>query len=212
MYQYVILPFIIFTVAQAEAASFDCKKASSKLEHTICNDAELNQADTELGTIYRKLLKKLSKSDIKQLQQMQRDWLTTREQQCDVSEANCLTVLYQKRIAALQFRDSEAYATSAAGKLSGIYDGIGNMEMQVIAIAPEQLFIHIQGTEPTSARWICDFEGEAELQDNVIKVKALDDAFVTISFKDATATVDEGQDSMWCGAGGSLNGKYHKNK
>lgn len=211
IYQYVIPLFIVFTVAQAGAASFDCKKASSKLEHTICNDTELNQADAELGTAYRNLLKKLPKPDVKQLQQMQRDWLTTREQQCDTSEAKCLIALYKKRIAALQFRGSEAHTTSAASKLSGTYRGIGNMEMQVIAIAPEQLFIHIQGTEPTSARWICDFEGDAELQDNAIKIKVLDDAIVTVSFKGATATVDEGQNSMWCGAGGSLNGEYHKN-
>jgi uncharacterized protein len=210
MYYRTSMFLILFTAVHAHAASFDCNKAKSTLEHSICDDAKLNQLDAELGTAYQNLLKKRSKSEGEQVRQMQRDWLITRENNCEVSNANCLIKLYQQRISALQFQTSEKYASSAAAKLSGTYHGIGNMEMQVVAIAPKQLSVHIQGVEPTSARWVCDFQGEAGLQDNRLKIKALDDLFVTVEFQGTTATVNEGENSMWCGMGGSLNGKYQR--
>jgi hypothetical protein len=57
---------------------------------------------------------------------------------------------------------------------------------------------------------IVSYLRSAELQDNRLKIKALDDLFVTVEFQGTTATVNEGENSMWCGMGGSLNGKYQR--
>jgi uncharacterized protein len=168
MYYRTLMFLILFIAVHAHAASFDCNKAKSVLEHSICDDTKLNQLDAELGTAYQNLLKNRSKSEGQQVRQMQRDWLSTRENNCEVSNANCLIKLYQQRISALQFQNSEKYASSAAAKLSGTYHGIGNMEMQVVAIAPKQLSVHIQGVEPTSGRWVCDFQGEVDHYPKII--------------------------------------------
>ena len=43
------------SVTSAGAASFDCKKASTKIEHSICNDPELSKFDEEIALAFKSL-------------------------------------------------------------------------------------------------------------------------------------------------------------
>ena len=43
---------IVLSINCAQAASFDCKKASTTHEKLICNTPELNDADTQLGNTF----------------------------------------------------------------------------------------------------------------------------------------------------------------
>ena len=208
-YRAIIAIVVTFLATEINAASFDCKKAKSELEHTICDHPKLSQLDTELGTIYQNLLQKLVKSEVERLRQRQRRWLESRQNNCDVKNPDCLVTLYQQRVTTLEFRSSANYATSPAGKVDGKYI-TDNIELEVEVLASNMAFVHIAGAEPQSGRWTCDFSGEGKLQGNLLKIKALDDAFVTVTFHGSTATVNEGETSLWCGMGGSLNGKYLK--
>lgn len=209
IYQAIIVGFMMFLATHSNAASFDCQKAKLELEHTICEHKKLNQLDSELGTAYQNLLKKLAKAEAGQLQQQQRRWLELRQNHCGVKNPDCLITLYHQRIATLEFRSSADYASSPAGKLDGKYIA-KNMELRVEALALNKVFIWIEGAEPKSGKWTCDFSGEGKLHDNTVQIKALDDAFVTVTFRGATAEVNEGETSLWCGMGGTLNGKYQK--
>lgn len=209
MYQAIVMTTALFLAVPGYAASFSCEKAETQLEHTICDDFDLNAADAELGDIYQDLLKTLRKTDAEQVRQFQRRWLETRENNCDIKNAACLTAQYKQRIAALKFRSSAEYADSPAGKVAGRYEN-GVMEMTVEARGANLVSVHIMGAEPTRARWICDFEEEGTLKNGEMKFKALDDVIVTVSFRGETAKVDEGANSMWCGNGGTLNGKYQR--
>lgn len=42
--------------------SFDCKKASTKVEKMICSDAELAKSDKELNELYNKYMEFVSKN------------------------------------------------------------------------------------------------------------------------------------------------------
>jgi len=60
------------------AASFDCRKASTDVEHNICDDSALSQADSKLAKAYSRLRKALPRSERRILKKDQRRWLKER--------------------------------------------------------------------------------------------------------------------------------------
>ncbi|WP_428634637.1 lysozyme inhibitor LprI family protein [Sedimenticola sp.] len=78
------------------SASFDCSKASTKVEKMICADPELSKLDEKLGKTYSAALNKTP--DLLALKQQQRDWLNDRNGCVD---AACLQAQYQQRIGEL---------------------------------------------------------------------------------------------------------------
>ena len=73
------------------AASFNCDKASTKIEHAICNDKKLSEKDSEMGKTYREVAKY---TDIKQ---SQRHWISQRNKNCG-DNVNCLYAEIETRI------------------------------------------------------------------------------------------------------------------
>lgn len=67
--------FLTGNAATADAASFDCKKASQPLDKRICGDADLSKLDDDLAAAYGKAKAGLSPDGQKVLQAGQRDWL-----------------------------------------------------------------------------------------------------------------------------------------
>jgi uncharacterized protein YecT (DUF1311 family) len=55
--------------------SFDCAKAKSAGEQTICRDAALSEADRKLGAAYRRLKSAMTAASFATVQKSQRDWL-----------------------------------------------------------------------------------------------------------------------------------------
>lgn len=77
----------------AQAASFDCSKASTMVEKNICSNHELSVLDEILNAAYhRTLVTSVNEQDIKRSQQT---WLNERNA-CFDSE--CLTRVYEERI------------------------------------------------------------------------------------------------------------------
>ncbi|AUI68219.1 lysozyme inhibitor LprI family protein [Beggiatoa leptomitoformis] len=207
--QIILLCFTVFATS-LQAASFDCKKARAELEQTICNDADLSALDSQLGDTYKTLLKSASKRETEYLRETQRYWAQTRGNNCDIRNADCLAALYRQRIATLTFYGDQDYANSATGKVSGIYTYGKTMEMMIEALSDTELSVHITGAEPSTARWICDFGGQGTLEEDILKMNALDDVIITVTFHKGKASVNEGADNLFCGAGGTLNGDYQK--
>nr|WP_160327450.1 lysozyme inhibitor LprI family protein [Burkholderia ambifaria] len=77
-------------------ASFDCGKATSKIEKLICSTPATADADRRLAAAYRVAAAK--SSDPAGLKQQQRDWLKERNA-CD--DATCLVRVTDARIQAL---------------------------------------------------------------------------------------------------------------
>ncbi len=75
------------------AASFDCRKASSNVEYMICDDDELSRLDEELARAYSDAR---SRRDIAELKAEQRDWIYYTRNSC--SSIGCLLRVYRKRI------------------------------------------------------------------------------------------------------------------
>jgi len=79
--------------------SFNCAKASTKTEKSICKNSELSHADRRMFELYSQLRKSLSKSDAKWLRKKQHAWLKKRNTCYD--DVNCLLEVYEERISEL---------------------------------------------------------------------------------------------------------------
>lgn len=79
------------------AASFDCAKASTSIEKTICADSQLSDLDSKLMQAYRQTLSAAGNGDAVKAEQ--RAWLLQVRNECQ--DAACLKLAYSDRIAAL---------------------------------------------------------------------------------------------------------------
>ncbi len=86
------------TADPASAASFDCAKASTAIETTICGDAELSRLDEALGAAYAAA--RTASDQPKVLRSRQRAWLRDVRDAC--TDAACLKAAYAARVAELE--------------------------------------------------------------------------------------------------------------
>ncbi|MCY4496791.1 MAG: ankyrin repeat domain-containing protein [Rhodospirillaceae bacterium] len=85
-------------------AGFDCDRASTDVETTICRDELLALGDLELTTVYRELMETLVPEARDAVRSAQRAWLRTRDRDCPTgggADATCIARLYSNRLAAL---------------------------------------------------------------------------------------------------------------
>lgn len=102
-------------VASAGQPSFDCAKARSWSEVTVCNDAGLADLDQRVAELYRSNRAALTSEQKNSVTRDQRQWLRDREsckKQADSS--GCLVGIYKARIAQLG-GEPERHNTSGAG-------------------------------------------------------------------------------------------------
>jgi len=95
---------------QATAASFDCKKAASWVEKTVCSNPELSKLDEQMAKAYQDTLASLSPEGQKETKQYQKQWLKEIAPYCkarlklkfvdDTDE--CLKDVYKERTTQLQ--------------------------------------------------------------------------------------------------------------
>ena len=95
-----ILIYQILLFAYNPRPSFNCRKATTRIEHKICGSNILIQLDREMARKYFKLKKHLNRKDSKKLLRKQRSWINERNQECGNSQelTQCLIESYNKRI------------------------------------------------------------------------------------------------------------------
>ena len=80
----------------AQAASFDCAKAGTKIEKLICGDAELSKLDEELNAAYKAAVQDKTKADV--VKQAQKQWMKERS---GCADAACVKGAYEARLQSL---------------------------------------------------------------------------------------------------------------
>jgi uncharacterized protein len=171
--------------ANARAASFDCKKASTDVEHAICDDARLNVLDEQISEHYRHLLAESPSAKVADIRGAQRTWLAGRDH-CKSAPEGLKTCLQ----AALSSRDKELDTASDAANasLDRIIAGIPADP----AAAATQLR---QYSGPLASAWLVylhDYEPKAGVDDNEARTRRdaaiagmSDDAFAKSVYLDA---------------------------
>jgi uncharacterized protein YecT (DUF1311 family) len=77
----------------AQAASFDCGMAGTKVEHIICDNQEISKLDEELSAAYKTAVQDKQKTDT--VKQAQKGWMKERNL---CSDADCLEMNYRGRL------------------------------------------------------------------------------------------------------------------
>lgn len=88
--------------APVGAASFDCAKASSPREKSVCSDESLSKADEEIAAYYASALKRLSAEGAERLRTGQRSWLAFLGKACPAGSVECLAPWYEERVTFLR--------------------------------------------------------------------------------------------------------------
>ena len=91
---------VVFGSGAANAASFDCGRASAPDEFAICDSRELSQLDVRMATLYQTITKLVGMGVRGAIQDQQREWLQARAG-CGADRA-CLRNLYEARIRAFE--------------------------------------------------------------------------------------------------------------
>jgi uncharacterized protein len=117
----VIIPFsvLILLASHVFAASFDCEKAKTAMERTICSDARLSAMDEELATLYAENKAELRShpNDLKKLINDQREWIADTKASPCAAQVKCLTENFEVRIKELRHKLNltRASASTATG-------------------------------------------------------------------------------------------------
>lgn len=117
----------IVNMISAQAASFDCAKASTKVERLICVDATLSKLDEEMSATYKAALR-----DEKQaiaIRQAQKQWLNIRDDCVDVI---CVKRAYETRLSSLTVKKSSTNKIGAVDeRLVGSWSGSDTASMSI---------------------------------------------------------------------------------
>ncbi len=92
--KFVVFLLAVFIASMSFAASFECARASTKVEKLICSDPERSKSDEDLTVSYVRVLK--SALDPEAIKNQQRKWLSEVRNHCD--EVACLREAYASRI------------------------------------------------------------------------------------------------------------------
>lgn len=98
--------------ATSQAASFDCRKATTFVEKAICQNDILSALDDELSSAFNMAM--TNSKNPKALKKQQLNWLKTKRNVCQTN--TCLETAYQDRIAVL----NSAAGSSGNGNVSAI--------------------------------------------------------------------------------------------
>jgi uncharacterized protein len=91
---------LLMLPAPAQAVSFDCAKAQSKVEHLVCDNPTLSELDSKLGQDYQDVLSKANDEQKQRVIVEQKHWLKHTRDVCETE--TCLKHAYWSRQAALQ--------------------------------------------------------------------------------------------------------------
>ena len=106
----------------AHAASFDCTKAKSKVEHLVCDNPELSKLDDELAASFDAALYEAAlqgKTNEQETRQAQQVWLKARNRCANVA---CVKSAYQSRAQAIE---QSKQAPQGIAMLYGKWEGSG---------------------------------------------------------------------------------------
>ena len=183
-----IIAFLSLFVAfgSLNGASFNCKKAGTFIEHTICNDDKLSKLDEDLAKAYKSAKKKTDKNALKK---EQRKWLKTKRKSCQ--DVKCLRRVYAERVDELN-----AYGNSNTPTWAGnYYKGDAS-----ISIKKDLSFMYIV-MNPVKGLNMCDIEGKFSQQRDTlsfseegcsVKIKSLNNSTLSAKIVDCDIFCGDG--------------------
>lgn len=199
----------------AHAASFDCRKASTRIENLVCTDTELSTLDEQLSNAYREALTKgVNKASVKQ---WQKQWLFFTRDSC--TDTACLKTVYASHVSELrEYLQIASTGTVISGMYERYYRGKSDKHSATINVFELQ---KNRARVVGSAIWVGnaakgnvnvgEIDGAFPLDGNKLYYKETDEdsCHLTITFAKNALVVTE--DNSRCGGlNVSFNGEYKR--
>ena len=124
-----ILLLVLFCPTVVIGASFDCKKATTRVENLICVNSDLSWLDDTLSETFA--LEVTRGEDAAQLRTAQKAWLAARNA---CTEVTCIQRHYERRIAQLSCDHQSAMAGSARGASQCAYFSLRELDRELLLI------------------------------------------------------------------------------
>ena len=213
-----VLSFLLVAGA-AQAASFDCKRAATPVERTICADAALSQLDERTVAAYGEAVETLGISDDLNdpagdlMLKGHQEWSAARNR-CGTT-TSCLLQQYLRRLAVLSFKP-DSQAPSPLDPVTGRYGTpVEPAREMVIMAAPGG--VALVNIRVNAADWTCAFTGigraeaggairitRADFDGTAHGPHALLLTPTRLGFLARHADAKDNVSAQFCGAGGSL--------
>lgn len=219
-------------VAEKSGPSFDCKKAGTAIEKTICKSPELGQLDRLVADYYRMFLKALPPESKYQsdLRATQVTWLKRRDKVCGRAadsdkRYSCVHGFYQGRIAGL----ARLYHQTRGGKpnrgvpfISGWYaarqPGISG-QMLLLEWPDERVSGQLLTVRTNRGSHTCTLEmPKMTRKGKMLTFTSTDEGSKNCSLTvkvDGTQALVKAAPCLrqyWCGAAGFMSGRYVKTR
>jgi len=122
----------VMIASLAQAASFDCAKAGTKVEHMICDNPEISKLDDDLSVAYKNALQDPTRAAATRFSQKQ--WMEKYRNQC--KDAACVKEAYGMRIKHLQEANSAALSAPEWSKEQPreVDEGSGDVKGEYVLI------------------------------------------------------------------------------
>lgn len=219
------LPYFCLALPAAaqEGPSFDCAKATTKVEKQICDDWTLSAYDRWVAQLYKDLRGALDAKGQEALKAEQRAWLKDERNACekakptaelDASGAiwSCLYSAYEGRTVVLaQTNELVLDGVDPGIGWSGAYgydDGHSGGSLLLLRLAEGFVFQISSVTGPGSH--ICDLSGANPEQGPDLLIWQEDGGSCAITFARTEAGIDISSSGCqdWCGANGYFDAAY----
>lgn len=202
----------------AAAPSFNCAKASTPVEKSLCGNSILGDQDAAIAKQFKEVRGKLDAEAAKALVADQRYYLSVRDQRyaepfSGETPYKGLTDIMRYRLAFLKSINPQP-AAGFVGKWGNI-EG----EIEITKNADGQLLVSANSAQAYNGRWVCDLSGKAEVSGDSLKVTYQDGSpwVLTLTRRGAVLVANEtpppgekevGFGPPFCGMNGSLRGDW----
>ena len=176
------LPLATLALSQtAFSASFDCEKARTLIEKTICSNQELSNLDDSLMLAYKEARKNSETPD--DIKHAQRAWLKSKRNLCQTAE--CLIQVHKERILELQ------QVTNSTPLVKKQQNTSTNLQTENISVLELSNTKNIQARIETKSQTNADIAKILEKSVKQFMSKESLKEMLSIKIKDTTVLEDE---------------------
>jgi uncharacterized protein len=197
-------------IADIVSPSFDCKKASTKIEKAICADTNLAQYDRKLSKLWKSFIVASNDDDFKsRLRKDQALWIKARDTcQTDIA---CIKNAYQLRLASFG-EDKKLYL------FAGQYEQKDIGTVTIYPIENNSYLVSIQTADPDQGAWTCEITGTATDEGNqTMRITVGNDSFSARLENSDSVRIDSNSEVFTvaeksCGLNGGISFTYRSSK
>jgi len=208
-----LLTFLLGISPISKAASFDCTKALTSIDKTVCTNDELSKLDEMQSELFFSFKSILNKKEFDSLLHEQRYWLKERNRDCGLNGVSerCLITSYKRRINTLEHHayELERYKSKDAPKTIKYAGKYGDFKIYPLDDTTILFYFYGQYGHNSGA-----LLGEVSIEDGVgfFEMEKWGGCHWKVTFKEKSLEIETIDDKTSCGFGNNVyaHGKHFR--